>query len=127
MDCEELVVFYGLEFKKDCFYYFPELDLVVIARIKKNELTIDDIYGHVHINIEHDGTDLLNILIKKILEQNNREDDEMSIQFGFSPKEELKGISIKPLIQKDDTMFLLAEKENLFEQYALRFPILSHF
>ena len=50
----------------------------------------------------------------------------MNIQFGFSPREELSGINLKPLIQKDDTMFLLADKENLFEQYKLRFPILSH-
>ena len=126
VDCEELVVFYGLEFKKNFFYYFPELELVAIAKIKNNVLTIDDIYGKLDINIENDGINLINILIKKILEQNKCEEEEMNIQFGFSPKEELSGINLKPLIQKDDTMFLLADKENLFELYKLRFPILSH-
>ncbi|MFA9375297.1 MAG: GNAT family N-acetyltransferase [Lachnotalea sp.] len=103
VDCEELVIFYGLEFKKDCFYYFPELELVAIVSIKENIVYIDDIYGKLDINIGNDGIDLLNILIKKVLEQNNREEDSMSIQFGFSPKEELAGINIKPFIQKDDT------------------------
>lgn len=126
VDCQELVVFYGLEFRKDCFYYFPELELVMIARIKNNELAIDDIYGNLDTNIEKDGISILNILIEKILEQYNFEQNEINIHFGFSPKEELPSINIKPLIQKDDTMFLLAGKENLIEQHALRFPILSH-
>lgn len=126
VECEELVVFYGLEFRRDCFYYFPELELIAIAKIKNGELTIDDIYGNSDINIESDGMNLLNILIKKILEQNNREEEEMNIQFGFSPKEELSGVKTRPLIKKDDTMFLLADKENLFEQHKLRFPTLSH-
>jgi hypothetical protein len=126
VDCEELVVFYGLEFKKNSYYYFPELELVVIASIKNKVLALDDIYGNLHINIEKDGIDLLNSLIKKILEQNRCEEEEVNVQFGFSPREELADINLKPLIQKDDTMFLLADKENLLEQYKLRFPILSH-
>lgn len=126
VDCEELVVFYGLEFKKSCYYYFQELELVIIARIKNGVLTIDDIYGNLDINMENEGINLLNVLIKKILEQNQCDEEEMNIQFGFSPREELSGINLKPLIQEDDTMFLLADKENLFEQYKLRFPILSH-
>lgn len=100
--------------------------MVTIACIDNNVLTIDDIYGKLDINIENDGINLLNILIKKILEQNECEEEEMNIQFDFSPREELSGINLKALIEKDDTMFLFADKVSLFEQYKLRFPILSH-
>lgn len=124
IDCEELVVFYGLEFKKNCYYYFDKLGLVVVAEIE-DEMFLNDIYGQPNAAVE-DKMNLLNLLVGGILEKDHRTCNEMNIKLGFSPIEELSDIKIEPLIQEDDTTFLIKEKENIFENNKLCFPILSH-
>jgi hypothetical protein len=126
IECEELLVFYGMDFRKDCIYYFSELEIVVIAKFQSAGLVIEDIYGKHDWDTQYTKNEFLKRIIRKILEMNHKETESCCIEFGFTPCNDLTDLQVEELVKKDDTLYILAGKENLFEQNNLRFPILSH-
>ncbi|MFA9376306.1 MAG: GNAT family N-acetyltransferase [Lachnotalea sp.] len=126
IECEELLLFYGMGFRKNCVYYFSEIKTVVIAKFEKAVLVIEDIYGEYDCETQCAQNDFMKLIIKTILEMNKRETEACLVEFGFTPSDELTELSVEELVKKDDTLYILDGKENLFDQYQLRFPILSH-
>jgi len=126
IECEELLLFYGMGFRKNCIYYFSELGIVVIAKLEKKGLIIEDIYGKLDCDTQYTKNEFLKLIIRKVLEINSREAESCCIEFGFMPGNELTDLCVEELVKKDDTLYILEGKENLFEQNKLRFPILSH-
>lgn len=110
-----LLMFYCGSFMKDCIYYLPGSDVVVIAEKNKNTVTIFDIYGGA-------GCDLKEIL--GAVAGNSKE-----VKMGFALKnapESMMPVRIEARIEEDETLFVLAGKENLFEGHKIMFPLLSH-
>lgn len=126
VDCVELVVFYGIEFLKECYYYFPQYDLVAIGWISGDVLKLDDIYGSSICFNQTNATTILQNIVKTILMQNNCDSNNMDVELGFSPNETLPDIEIIPLNVPDDTTFILGDKDNIIEVNKLRFPVMSH-
>ena len=126
IECEKLLLFYGMGFRKNCIYYFSELGIIVISKLKKNGIIIEDIYGKLDYDTQYTKNDILKLIIRKILEINSRETESCCIEFGFTPDNDLTELYVEELVEIDDTLYILAGKENLFEQNKLRFPILSH-
>lgn len=123
IDCAELVVFYGLEFKKDCYFYIPELGMAIVAEPSGAGIFISDIYGAAA------GDDPNAILVRIVYALAKRFElnmDSVQVSLGFSPKSAIRRVVLEPIIEKDDTTFLLSGKENIFAENKLRFPILSH-
>lgn len=125
VDCEELALFYAMGFRKDDIYYFSTLGVVVVAQIKEDCMMIEDIYGNIKQEEQEDKMELLLTIMDGILRYNNKEGEDIRVQFGFTPIKELEELKMEPLIEEDDTLYLLKGKENLFATNQLRFPILS--
>lgn len=122
--CEAVAMIYCSGDLQDCVYYFPELELVAIAELNEKGLVLDDIYGSNKSLQGKNQPEFLKAIIGKILEQEGRANDSITIKFGFSLKEETPEFNVKELIEEDDTMYLI--NENLFSTHQLRFPVLSH-
>ncbi len=123
IDCEELVVFYGMEFLRDCIYFFPELNMIAFAEYNQNVMILNDLYGRVNSNIGLPRMDIIKSIVWNILEIDDRKDEEICIQLGFSPTDDLMDLQVKDL---DNKLYLLDGKENLFANHKLRLPVLSH-
>ncbi|MCB2360827.1 hypothetical protein [Clostridium estertheticum] len=94
------------------FYYLREQDAIVIAEFEGDTLYLQDIFSPLEVNLDN--------IIKNI---SNKE--VKTVALGFSPSD--TGSYCVNLLQKDDTtLFVMKDKEDLFQNNKLMFSVLSH-
>ncbi len=107
----DLVMFYCISFLKNCVYYINSLDTIVIATYEENQLHLWDVFAKIKVELDQIINALLNPKIDQII-------------LGFTP---LDCINYKVReISGDDALFILQEKTNIFDDYKIMFPLLSH-
>lgn len=112
MDNYGLLMFYCVSFMKDCIFYCEAFDAVVIAKQSKDSLMCFDIYCDEHQSLH----DIISAVSSK---------GTANAILGFTPKD-TTGCAITPIHSEDDTLFVLADKDNIFAQNKVMFPSLSH-
>ncbi|MFD2115180.1 GNAT family N-acetyltransferase [Paenibacillus yanchengensis] len=112
MDNIGLLMFYCLQFMKDNIYYVEDCEAVVIAEQDNDTLICFDIF----CDNKYDIADILSIVASK---------QTTDIVLGFTPKEVIN-CRITLLQQEDTTLFVLSNKDNIFKDNQLMFPLLSH-
>lgn len=105
-----LLMFYCSDGLKDCVYFLEEFDMVVIAGWNDRKWTCFDLYGP--------GSLPLGDLLAMTAEPSVKE-----VILGFTPKETVAGMTG---CRRSEPLFLLSDKENLFRENRLMFPLLSH-
>lgn len=111
-----LLMFYCGSFLKDCIYYIPEMDAVVIAEQEEETLYCLDVFCEA-------GKDLNHILAIVAAEEISR------IVFQFTPvfdQTEQWNYEIKKIEDEDNALFILKGKENIFAGEKLLFPEIAH-
>ncbi|MEG0691497.1 MAG: GNAT family N-acetyltransferase [Oscillospiraceae bacterium] len=107
-----LIMFYCSQFMKDSVYYIAEYDGIVIADYDDETMICYDIFCDQDISMEQ--------IISIVAKQNIK-----IVKLGFTPK--LTHDYKNSLLKEDDTtLFVLAQKENIFANNKLMFSILSH-
>jgi hypothetical protein len=106
-----LLMFYCTQFMKENIYYIEKYKAAVIAEYDNENLICYDIFCQDKCTID----DILCIMAK----QNTK-----IATLGFTPKL-IKDFKITEH-KEEDTLFVLKEKENLFRENKLMFPILAH-
>lgn len=112
VDNAGLLMFYCSQFMKDCVYYVEDYDAVVVAMKDDENLICFDIF----CDEKNDINDILAIVAKK---------NTVNVVFGFSPKD-ITNCQASLLQEEDNTLFVLSNKENIFIDNQLMFPLLSH-
>lgn len=107
-----LLMFYCSQFMKDYVYYVEDYDAVVIAMQDDENLICFDVF----CDGKNDINDILAIVAS---------DDTVNVVFGFSPKD-ITNCQATLLQEEDTTLFVLSNKENVFIDNQLMFPVLSH-
>ena len=107
-----LLMLYCGSFLKDCIYYIPEMDAVVIAELEDGVLYCLDIFCEA-------GKKLNQILSAVAGEKINQ------VVFKFTPTEQ-KECKIQRIEDEDDVLFVLKGKENIFAEEKLLFPEIAH-
>lgn len=95
----------------DCVFYFDDWNVAAVTQQEGETLLCYDIYGR-------EGVPLQRLLAM------SSEPGVRRAVLGFTPKE-TENMTQVP-IPKDDNLFLLAGKENLFLENQLMFPLLSY-
>lgn len=106
-----LLMFYCGAFLKNCVYYSQNLDTVCVAMQNENTLFCFDIFG------------LPNCTLKEIV-SSVADTDTTTVLLGFTPKD-LESCTCEEM-ESEDTLFVLAEKDNIFKENKVMFPTLSH-
>ncbi|MEQ9298044.1 MAG: GNAT family N-acetyltransferase [Cyclobacteriaceae bacterium] len=106
-----MIMFYAMSFKKDCFYYLKELDVVAIAEYEDDMLHLNDIFSKNPIDIKDIIRAMSNEKIKKVA-------------LGFTPLDETN--FDRDLIKGEDTLFMLKDKDGYPKDKPWMFPLLSH-
>lgn len=99
-------------FMKECVYYSPEYDAVVIAEQDGSTLHCYDVFGGK-------GNHLIDILASIAPAGTD------TAVLEFTPKDS-RGFEVQFLDDEDDTLFVAGGKENIFAGRKLRFPAISH-
>jgi hypothetical protein len=107
-----LVMFYCTAFMKDTVYYLRAQDSIAIAEFERDTLYLQDVFSQSEIDLEQAILSLSNKEIKKVV-------------LGFTPNN-TEGYYVEVLKQEDTTLFSLQNQQDLFQNNALMFPILSH-
>ena len=107
-----LLMFYCTKFMRENIYYIKEFEAVVIAEYDDEKLVCYDIFCQNRYTIDD--------ILCTMAEENTK-----TVTLGFTPKQ-MKNCKITELHKKDITLFVLKEKENLFVDNQLMFPLLSH-
>lgn len=107
-----LLMFYCSGFMKDCVYYSEKREAAVVAEQQGDALRCLDVFGGA-------GAALPDILNELAGEKTRR------VVLGFSPQE-TEGCACEGIGNEEDTLFLYGQKENLFRENRLMFPLLSH-
>ena len=105
-------MFYCSSFMKDYIYYLEDLDALVIAKSDKNTMTCYDIYCDENKSMDE--------ILSSTVDDNCK-----NVIFGFTPKD-TRECSVKILEEDDTTLFVLKDKENIFNEHKVMFPLLSH-
>lgn len=108
----ELIMFYCLSFMSNNVYYLKEQDTIVIAEFKKDTLCIYDIFSTTEVNLDTIVKSLANKEIKTVI-------------LGFTPNN-IENYNVNLLHDEDTTLFVMEDKEELFKNNKLMFPVLSH-
>lgn len=111
-----LLMFYCGSFLKDCIYYIPEMDAVVIAEKEKETLYCLDIFCEA-------GKDLNRILAAVATEEISRIVFQFTLAFA---RTEQWNYEIKKIEDEDNALFVLKGKENIFAGEKLIFPEIAH-
>lgn len=112
LNIDGMLMFYCSKFMQDSVYFSERYNTVIIAEYNNDHILCYDVFG----NIESSLCDILSTVA---------ENDTDKIVLGFTPQN-TDGFEVNLLKEKNTTLFLLSEKENLFEQNKLMFPLLSH-
>lgn len=106
-----LLMFYCSSFLKDCVYYSPEYDAVVIYMTEGQTLICSAVYCDAGKPLHHILASMAPATVNTTLLE-------------FTPKDtENYTVSTKSW---GDTLFVLTRKENIFKNEKLSFPSLSH-
>ena len=98
---------------KDSVFYSSKMDVVCIAEQKENgTLVCHDIFGPSQFPLE----EILSALAAP---------QTMQAELGFTPLQ-ANPTYFSLIDDKDDTLFLLSGKENIFDGQKIMFPTLSH-
>ncbi|SHG19494.1 GNAT family N-acetyltransferase [Flagellimonas flava] len=106
-----LIMFYCLWLKKNSIYHLTELDTVVIADFQGDTLHLDDVFSGTTIQLTSVISSIVNTSIKKVV-------------LGFTPLDDI-GYERSPL-KSADTLFVLKDNIDYFNNVKWRFPVLSH-
>lgn len=107
-----LLMFYAGSFMKDCIYYLPEYDAVVIAEQNGTVMYCYDIFCK-------ENREFMGILMAIAGEETEY------VTLKFTP-EDGYGFEAVLIQDDDDTLFVLKDKENIFRKEPLFFPEISH-
>ena len=107
-----LLMFYCTQFMKDGVYHVEDCDAVVIAMEDGGNLICFDIFC--------DGNHAMNDVLAIVAS-----DDTTNVVLGFSPKS-TANCQVTLFQEEDTTLFVLANKENIFADNQVMFPLLSH-
>lgn len=110
-DNYELLMFYCADFMKDCVYYSKKHDAICIAMHEENTLICFDIFCDQNISMK--------ALLSEIAESRTHR-----VILGFAPTD-TKECECEQ-IEGENTLFMLASKENVFANHKVMFPLLSH-
>lgn len=110
----DLVMFYCIMMYKDNVFYLPKLDAIAIAVINGRKLQILDVFSKKEQNLD----DIIDALSDQSID---------TLQLGFVPKDcsSYERIPIDEK-EKDEMLFVEADKTALFDENQLMFPLLSH-
>lgn len=110
----DLVIFYCITVYKDNVFYLPELDAIAIAVINCRQLHILDVFSKKEQSLD----DIIHALSDETID---------TVQLGFVPKD-CSSYEIIPIDEKekDEMLFVEADKTALFDENQLMFPLLSH-
>ena len=112
VDNAGLLMFYCAQSMKDDVYYAKNCDAVVIAKQNGKNLICFDIF----CDEKNDLNEVLSMVASH---------DTTNAILGFSPKAATNCQAA--LLQEDDTtLFILSDRENVFADNQLMFPLLSH-
>lgn len=104
----ELMFFYLTAFMSDSIYYFEELDLIAIAEIGENNMTLLDVYSEKKFDLDQ----VINSFVWK---------DGVKVSLGFTPLDKA-GFCCERLKEEGLTFFVKGKKTI----DKGRFPALSH-
>ena len=107
-----LLMFYCLQFLKDNIFYIEQYEAVVIAETKDTNLLCYDIFCPMGVSMD--------AILSSVASANTE-----SVVLGFTPKN-IGDYQVSKLNEANTTLFLLGNKENLFNDNRLMFPLLSH-
>lgn len=108
-----LLMFYCAGCYRDCLYYAPELDAVLVLGEEEGALTLFDLFSPEPVTWER---------LARCL---SREGRERELALGFTPLDP-SGFSSSPIIEQDYHFFVLGEGRFLPAGERFRFPLLSH-
>lgn len=108
-----LIMFYCAQFLKDCVYCIEDRSAVVIAERDGGALLIYDVFADGGITLEEAAGAVP-----------GGSDAACEVRLGFAPKDAPSG-GLSPLEEDDTTLFVLAEKENIFRAHETMLPLLS--
>jgi hypothetical protein len=106
-----LLMFYCISAMKDCVYYSPKYDAVVIAEQDSDILNCFDVFCDK-------GKNLLDIL-------SSVADGIQAITLKFTPIDS-NCFDVNPIDSNAETLFVLNSEKNIFKQEKLLFPSISH-
>ena len=106
-----LALFYWITALPDGFYYNDQWGAVVVASREGDTLTVWEVFGPPQTPPE--------LLTAPAGEAGG------TLVYGFTPRD-TRGLTGAPIVEKDDTLFLLKGGEDIFTGGARRFPLLSH-
>lgn len=107
-----LLMFYCGSFLKDCVYYEPSSDAVVIAKQEGKVLHCLDVFCNAGMALDE---------VIRLAAPPGTE----SVVLGFTPTD-ASPYQAEPVAKGNDALFVLQNKENPFAQQKLRFPELAH-
>lgn len=111
-DSHEIILFHCIKEFQDNIYYLPEDKVIVIAKQERDKLICYDIYGNPHLSIEYILSHIIKTGCNKIV-------------LGFTPREKQK-YTISLCEEINTTLFVLSNKENIFEHQQIMLPIICH-
>lgn len=100
------------EVLKDCVFYSRQHDAVVIAEQDGEHLVCYDVYC--------DGGRKLQDVLSSIAAAGTR-----TVSLGLAPKD-WEGFEPEPVVDEEDTLFVLRGGENIFRNDKMLFPLISH-
>lgn len=106
-----LLMFYCADFMKECVYYNPNPGVICVAAQEEGTVFLMDVFGKTERSLKEFAATL----------PFERCD---TVVLGFTPKEP-EGFLCEPLEEDDTTLFVFAEKENVFGEARVRMPELS--
>ena len=109
---KSLIMFYCLGFLKECIYYIKEYNVIAICQYDNEVLNINEVFCDKKFVLD----DIINALMKSKTKK---------INLGFTPLD-TNGYEKNMLDDDNDTLFILKNKENIFKNNSLMFPMLSH-
>ena len=107
-----LLMFYCTQFLRDNIYYIEDCNAIVIAQPNGTNMLCYDVFCS-------GSNDLEEILCIAAQEQTD------TVQLGFTPIQKYQQ-NIKHYHEENATLFMLKDKDNIFSNNQLMFPLLSH-
>lgn len=107
----EYAMFHCTMFYTDCVFYSEDFDAIVVCKEENSFLTCYDIFCDAKNNLRR-------ILSAVATAQNQR------VILGFTPVD-IQGFDVAVSEEEDTTLFVLNNKENIFNAERIKFPMLS--
>lgn len=112
LDNVGLLMFYCSQFMKDDIYYTKDCDAVIIAKQDGKDFICFDIFC--------DGMNDINEVLSVVASHGTT-----NVILGFSPKS-VANYQVTLFQEDETTLFVLSDKENIFVNNQVMFPLLSH-